>query len=160
MARAKEIDASNKYAAQLVKSEEEFNSVKAEAEKKERELQKSQTLKKFTDKVDEIQFDRDKIDEVLINLKSGLLERRNAYGDATVKEVMAKKVLAKERQELKKLATLVEDNLREELEEKMNKQCKEIMKEYQEYIQELDEEGFFNINGFSFRIGRWFFRIW
>ena len=33
----------------------------------------------------------------------------------------------------------------------MNKQCKEIMKEYQEYIQELDEEGFFNINGFSFR---------
>lgn len=151
MARAKEIDASNKYAAQLVKSEEEFNSVKAEAEKKERELQKSQTLKKFTDKVDEIQFDRDKIDEVLINLKSGLLERRNAYGDATVKEVMAKKVLAKERQELKKLATLVEDNLREELEEKMNKQCKEIMKEYQEYIQELDEEGFFNINGFSFR---------
>lgn len=151
MNQAKELDVANKYMKKLVQSEGQLNIVKQEADIKEKQLEKNQGLKKFKERIDSIQFQRDEIEELKEKAKEELLTISNEYEGEMVSVEAAERILTDYQKKLQKLIERIGTELENKLEKKINFQCRKIIDEYQDYLMELDQQGLFQIGEFSFR---------
>lgn len=129
-------------------SEEKFNSVKQELQEKQEKYNKEEKLQEYKEKVEKIQFDDSAFLESLGEIQLALLKLRRTTPEKIQRKNFEYTFLLIQGQ-IEKIGENAIYKLEQNYNDGIKRSCENIYKQYEEYTQNLQREGFLKIGAFD-----------
>ncbi|MCM1166933.1 MAG: dynamin family protein [Lachnospiraceae bacterium] len=150
MKKVEERNMINKCEEEWANSKESFENVKKELAEKRKKCDNSKQMQKFKAKVDNIKLDLSPIEEIQMDVVKKLNQLRLS-AKAEIPKEEAEYQLSSFVSRVETLGENAQLRLKSALDNGVIKTCDEIIKEYSEYIKQLDNEDFFKIGNMDMK---------
>ena len=150
MSKVEEMDMINKCYEAWTESNDSYNEMREELETKIEQYNKNQKLQEFKNKIEDINIDYEPIEMIQVEILMEIRRIPYKYRE-TIKKSEADILMKEVKKKISAIGYKAQKSLENVFEDCVYGECKQILKDYREYIQELDKAGFLNVLNFNFK---------
>lgn len=148
MRKVKEREMIDSCQARWVSSKDELEKTRAELAEKQKKHAEQTELSEYKKKIDQITFDETKVLESQIDLFATIIDIESQYkNNRKVEKAQAQSVLLSFKHQAQRFLEEAAVTLEQQFNKEVLAPCQEIVKEYQQFIQTLENAGLFDLGG-------------